>query len=75
VGTKRIEAALPFPFAYGVALAYTTQVNEHAPHDTWSPDPTPEDGLAFRIVNPQHAPAGFAQRVAEQTCGYACRGW
>ena len=44
----RLDAV--FPQGFGVVMAEGRQVGEHAPHDTWNPDPTPENACAFVIV-------------------------
>jgi hypothetical protein len=62
-----------FPSGYGIAQALALQSGEHAPHDTFSIDPTPEDACAFRIVNAKQAPSGFATEVVTSASG--CRGW
>ena len=50
------------------------EITRLAPHDSWSPDPTPDDAVAFRIVSPHRAPKGFAASLVEQ-CGPICRGF
>jgi hypothetical protein len=59
----KVRAA--FPSAYGYVLAHAMLGSEHAPHEWWSPDPTPENACAIRIVNEHLAPAGFATAMSE----------
>ena len=73
-GTTKIELALPFAAPYGAVLVQVMQISNHTPHDSWSPDPTPDDAVAFRIISAQRAPKGFAASLVEQ-CGPICRGF
>ncbi len=73
-GTTKIELSLPFSASYGAVVADVMQISEHTPHDSWNPDPTPDDAVAFRIIGPQHAPKGFAASLIAQ-CGPICRGF
>jgi hypothetical protein len=73
-GTAEIKLSLPFSAPYGAVLVQVMQISEHTPHDSWSPDPTPDDTVAFRIISPQHAPKEFAASLVEQ-CGPICRGF
>jgi hypothetical protein len=54
-----------FPAFYGYVVAHAQLASEHAPHEWWSPDPTPEDACAIRIVNEHLAPAGFAAAMSD----------
>ncbi len=65
---------MPFSAPYGVVVVHVMQFSEHTPHDSGSPDPTPDDAVAFRIISPQHAPKGFAASLVAQ-CGPICRGF
>jgi hypothetical protein len=69
-----IEAELPLNNRYATVVIQAMQLGEHAPHEAWTPDPTPGNSVAFRIVNPQAAPAGYADWIRSQ-CGYVCRGF
>ena len=51
-----------------------TVASEHTPHDSWNPDPTPDDAVAIRIIGPQHAPKEFAASLIQQ-CAPICRGF
>jgi hypothetical protein len=73
-GTTEIELSVPFSAPYGAVLVQVMQISEHTPHDSWNPDPTPDDAVAFRIISPQHAPKGFAASLVAQ-CGPICRGF
>jgi hypothetical protein len=72
-GTANISMALPLLNRYGLVLVHAFQVSEHSAFDMWTPDPTPEDAMAFRIVNPRLAPDGYAAWITKQ-CG-PCKGF
>ena len=59
---------------YATVVIQAMQLGEHAPHESWTPDPTPENSVAFRIVNPRAAPVGYADWIRSQ-CGHICRGF
>jgi hypothetical protein len=71
--SKSIEVEFPLLTRYGFVLIHALQMGEHTPFESWSPDPTPEDSVAFRIVNPRQAPRGYVEWVKKQ-CG-PCRGF
>ena len=73
-GTAEIELSVLFSAPYGAVLVQVMQISEHTPHDSWSPDPTPDDAVVFRIISPQRAPKEFAASLFEQ-CGPICRGF
>jgi hypothetical protein len=73
-GTTEIELSVPFSAPYGAVLVQVMQISEHTPHDSWNPDPTPDDAVAFRIISPQDAPKEFAASLIAQ-CGPICRGF
>jgi hypothetical protein len=73
-GTAEIKLSLPFSAPYGAVVVQVMQISNHTPHDSWSPDPTPDDAVAFRIISPEHAPKGFAASLVAQ-CGPICRGF
>jgi hypothetical protein len=54
-----------FPTVYGYVLAHSMQVSEHSPHERWTPDPTPENACALRIVNERLAPVGYLAELVE----------
>lgn len=60
-----------FPQGFGFLMAHAMQIGEHAPHESWTPDPTPEDACAFRIVNPRAAPPRYVESLGEVS---GCRG-
>lgn len=73
-GEVRIQAVLSLPAAYGIVMLHATQLGEHTPPESWMADPTPDDSLAFRVVNPRLAPINYLAWVREQ-CGYICSGF
>jgi hypothetical protein len=74
-GSKTIDVEFPLLNRYGTVFLQALQLGgEHAPFESWSPDPTPEDSVAFRIVNPRQAPRGYVDWVKKQ-CGPPCRGF
>ena len=73
-GTREVALSLPFKAPYGFVLTQVMQISEHAPHDSWTPDPTPEDAVALRIITPEHAPKGVLASLLQQ-CAPICRGF
>ena len=74
-GFVEVTAELPFTAAYGAVVVHARQLVDHTLPDRWSPDPTPEDAVAFRVIAPENAPPGYARTVVEM-CGLAvCRGY
>jgi hypothetical protein len=73
-GHAVVRQVLPFSGPYGTVLVHALQGSEHGPFESFSPDPTPDDAIAFRIVNAKNAPAGYAARIARD-CGGVCRGY
>jgi len=71
-GTTEIEVSMPFSAPYGAVLAQVSQMSEHA-HGRWTPDPTPYDDVAWRVISPERAPKGFAASLLK-LCGPICRG-
>jgi hypothetical protein len=63
------EAALPE--GYGALLAHAMQLSEHSPHESATPDPTPEDACAFVIVNRRAAPPRYLESIVNAS---GCRG-
>jgi hypothetical protein len=73
-GSKDIEVEFPLLYRYGAVVLQALQIGgEHGPFESWSPDPTPEDSVAFRIVNPRQAPRGYVEWVRKQCV--PCRGF
>ena len=72
-GSKTIDLELPLVDRYAAVVLLTLQGTEHAPFESWAPDPTPEDSVAFRVVNLPQAPRGYVEWVKKQ-CG-PCRGF
>ena len=72
--SKTIDVELPLLNRYGTVFLQALQIGgEHGPFESWSPDPTPEDSVAFRIVNPRQAPRGYLEWVRKQCV--PCRGF
>ena len=72
-GSKTVDVELPLLSRYAVIMVQAMQLGEHAPYDTWTPDPTPDNSVAFRIVNPGNAPRAYAHSI-KAMCG-PCRGF
>ena len=73
-GSKDIEVEFPLVNRYGVVVLQALQIGaEHGPLESWSPDPTPEDSVAFRVVNPRQAPRGYVEWARKQC--RPCRGF
>ena len=73
-GSTTISATLPLPAAYGVVLIHGRQLTEHSPFGTMAPDPTPEDAVAFRVINPRAAPRDYVA-LLRRDCGFGWRGF
>lgn len=73
-GSIEIRTRLPFTAPYGFVVIHAMQISEHGPHDSWQPDPTPEDAVAFRVINPELAPKDYVASLVAM-CGYPCRGY
>lgn len=71
-GSADIKLEGAFPQGYGVVLAHALQMTEHSPYDNATPDPTPEDACAFRIVNPRAAPPRYLESL--DVAAGLCRG-
>jgi len=71
-GSVDITLDAVFPQGFGFVMAHATQIGEYAPLYSWTPDPTPDDACAFRIVNPGAAPPGYAESLRDQS--NPCRG-
>jgi hypothetical protein len=73
-GDARVECTLMLPAAYGTVLVHAMQLSEHNPTESWAADATPDDAVAFRVVNGKRAPKDYAQWVRNE-CGFICRGY
>jgi hypothetical protein len=74
-GQVEIKRRMRLSSPYGVVIIHAMQLSNHGPHDSWSPDPTPDDAIAYRIVNPEGAPAGYVARIKKDLCYDLCRGY
>jgi len=72
-GEVEVAESLALAAPYGEIVVHVLQISDHTAVAQWAPDPTPDDGLAFRVVGREHAPAGYADKLLKQ-CG-ACRGF
>jgi len=70
-GSAEVTLQSVFPSGYGVIVVQAMQLSEHAPFENWTPDPTPEDACAFRVVNPQLTPPRYIESVGADS---GCRG-
>jgi hypothetical protein len=70
-GSAEVKLRTTFPRGYGAVSVMALQLTDHAPIDSFTSDPTPENGCAFRIVNPQLLPARYLAARAEAG---GCRG-
>jgi hypothetical protein len=73
-GARSITVTLPFDHPYGAVVVHAAQMSDHTPSEMWHPDPTPEDAVAFRIVNPRLTPNRYVEFLTSQ-CGFVCRGY
>jgi hypothetical protein len=62
-GSAELKMQAGFPAGYGFVMAQALQIGEHSPHDSWTPDPTPEDACAFRVVNARLAPPKYTESL------------
>lgn len=72
-GSAELKMQAAFPAGYGFILANAMQVSEHSPHDSWTPDSTPEDACAFRVVNARLAPPKYTESLLA-AAGGGCSG-
>ena len=70
-GSAAIKLEGVFPLGYGAVVAHALQTTEHSPFENWTPDPTPEDACAFRIVNRRAAPPRYLESLGDTSL---CRG-
>ena len=73
-GSTTVATDLPLLDRYGVVMVHAMQFSEHVIQGMSPFDPTPDDVVAFRIVNPRQAPRGYAEWLKSQ-CGPICRGF
>jgi hypothetical protein len=66
-GTAAIKLQVAFPNGYGFVMAQASTLGEHSPAGTWTPDPTPDDDCAMRIVNAKLAPPRYRATLLEAT--------
>jgi hypothetical protein len=64
-----IKVPVTFPNGYGFIMAHAMSLTEHSPFGTSTPDPTPGDDCAFRVINPQFAPAKYRETLVEASAG------
>jgi hypothetical protein len=62
-GIAEIKLQARFPNGYGFVMAHALTLGEHAPFGTWTPDPTPHDNCALRVVNAQLAPPNYRESL------------
>jgi hypothetical protein len=61
--TAEIQLQVAFPNGYGFIMAHALSISEHSPFGTWTPDPTPDDDCAFRVINTQLAPPRYRETL------------
>ena len=67
--TAEVTLQVAFPNGYGFVMAHAMSVGEHSPFGTWTPDPTPEDDCALRVIAAPLAPAAFKDKLLEAAGG------
>lgn len=67
-----VKLQVAFPNGYGFVMAHALQVTEHSPFGTWTPDPTPLNACAFRVVNGRLA-SKYAESLFAEAAG-GCNG-
>jgi hypothetical protein len=73
-GFIEVTADLDTRDPYGEVMLHALQLSEHVRLQRWTPDPTPEDGAAFRVFGADLAPPGYVVKLRGM-CGYGCRGF
>jgi hypothetical protein len=68
-GSAELKLQVLFPNGYGFVLAHAMQVSEHSPHESFTPDPTPHNACAARIVNARLAPARYTESLLIEAAG------
>ena len=77
-GSIMVEADVTYPKDYGAVIVLVMPgLSDFGTWVTMAPDePTPENNLTFRIINPKRSPAGYAKWIASRLCtAVACRGY
>jgi hypothetical protein len=64
-----LKLQVAFPNGYGFVMAHAMQLGEHAPFGTWTPDPTPFNACALRIVNHRLASQEYLQSLVSAAGG------
>jgi len=64
-----LKVQVAFPNGYGFIMAHAMSLTEHSPFGTSTPDPTPGDDCAFRVINPQFAPPKYRETLVEAGAG------
>ena len=71
----RIDLDVSSPRGYGIAVVQLMPVlSDYSPWVGSYPDDPPGNDMAFRVINPQRAPRGFAASI-KRRCGDLCRGY
>jgi hypothetical protein len=70
--SKIVTRTVALPAGYGLVFTHAMQLPAHAPVVTGMGDHHESDDMAFRVVNPERAPAGYAATLG-QIC--RCRIW
>jgi hypothetical protein len=64
-----LKLQVAFPAGYGFIMAQALQLGEHAPSGNWTPDPTPFNECAIRIIGARIMPASYVQQLAGASGG------
>jgi hypothetical protein len=67
-----LKLQVAFPNGYGFVMAHALQLTEHSPFDNWTPDPTPLNSCALRIVNSRLASREYLESLLSDAGG--CNG-
>jgi hypothetical protein len=67
--TAELKLQVLFPNGYGFIMAHAMSLTEHSPFGTSTPDPTPADDCALRVINPQLAPWQFNETLLAASGG------
>jgi hypothetical protein len=67
MGEVNVNLDVVFPKGFGAVMAQVLPITEHLPGPRAYDDATPEDGCAFRIVNPQAAPPAFLKGFGDMS--------
>jgi hypothetical protein len=76
-GSVRIEVEAAVPKGYGIALfQIIPALSDYSPWNSPPEEPTPDDLLAYRFINPHLAPARTLASLKSQLCtAVKCRGY